>query len=95
MLYARSVRFARVEAIRRFPAPCFGFSAARASTDADRTGYVAPVDVAPGSFKRLSATAFNATMMLEPLIEMAAISGRKVSPQGEKTPAAIGRASEL
>jgi hypothetical protein len=33
--------------------------------------------------------------MLEPDIEIAAISGRNVSPQVSKTPAAIGRAREL
>jgi hypothetical protein len=43
----------------------------------------------------LSSSAFTATSTLEPDIEIAAISGRSVSPNGSKTPAAIGRASEL
>jgi hypothetical protein len=47
------------------------------------------------SRSRFSASALTATMMLEPDMEMAAISGRSVKPQGSKTPAAIGRASEL
>ena len=47
------------------------------------------------NFRRLSARAFTATMMLEPDIERAATSGRSVKPHGSKTPAAIGRASEL
>ena len=34
-------------------------------------------------------------MMLEPAIVIAAISGRRVRPSGSKTPAAMGRASEL
>jgi hypothetical protein len=49
----------------------------------------------PGRCRRLRARAFTATRMLEPDIEMAAISGRSVSPRGSKTPAAIGSASEL
>ena len=36
-----------------------------------------------------------ALAMMEPDIEMAAISGRRVRPHGAKTPAAMGRASEL
>jgi hypothetical protein len=43
---------------------------------------------------RFSASAFTATRTLEPDIEIAAISGGKVKPNGSKTPAAIGRASE-
>ena len=48
-----------------------------------------------GSRSRFSATALRATSKLEPDIEIAAISGLSVTPKGSKTPAAIGRASEL
>ena len=51
--------------------------------------------VLSGRRMRFSASAFTATRMLDPDIEIAAISGRKVSPHGAKTPAAIGSASEL
>src|SRR6266540_4792650 len=47
------------------------------------------------SRRRLSRRALTATSTLEPDIEMAASSGRRVKPQGSNTPAAIGRASEL
>jgi hypothetical protein len=40
-------------------------------------------------------SALTATRTLEPDIEIAAISGLRVRPQGSKTPAAVGRASEL
>jgi hypothetical protein len=43
----------------------------------------------------LSASALTATSTLEPDIEIAPISGRNVNPNGSKTPAAIGSASEL
>jgi hypothetical protein len=43
----------------------------------------------------LSTRAFTATRTLEPDMEIAAISGRSVRPHGSKTPAAIGKASEL
>ena len=48
-----------------------------------------------GSLRRLSAMALTATRTLEPDMEIAAISGRSVSPHLAKTPAAIGSASEL
>ncbi len=44
---------------------------------------------------RFSAIALRATSTLDPDIEIAAASGRKVTPKGSKTPAAIGSASEL
>ncbi len=60
------------------------------------SGYAGPL--APGvagSRSRFRESALRATMMLDPAIVIAAISGRRVRPQGAKTPAAIGRASEL
>jgi hypothetical protein len=49
-----------------------------------------------GSRSRLSRRAFTATRKLEPDMDRAAISGRSTSPNaGSKTPAAIGRATEL
>jgi hypothetical protein len=48
-----------------------------------------------GSRSRLRTSALTATRTLEPDIEIAPISGRNVNPKGSKTPAAIGRASEL
>lgn len=48
-----------------------------------------------GSASRFSISALTATRTLEPLIEIAAISGRSVSPHLAKTPAAMGRAREL
>lgn len=51
---------------------------------------------AAGRRSRLRARALTATMMLEPDIDRAAISGRSTSPiEGSKTPAAMGRATEL
>jgi len=47
------------------------------------------------TFKRFKASALTATRTLDPDIEIAAISGRRVRPNGSKTPAAIGSASEL
>jgi hypothetical protein len=54
-----------------------------------------PESARRGSFSLFRASALSATRTLEPDIEIAAISGRSVSPQVENTPAAIGIASEL
>lgn len=49
-----------------------------------------------GSRRRLRASALTATMMLDPDMVRAAISGRSTSPvAGSKTPAAMGRAMAL
>ena len=51
---------------------------------------------AVGSLSRLSITALTATMMLDPDIDSAAISGRSTRPrEGSNTPAAIGKAMTL
>ncbi len=48
-----------------------------------------------GSRSPLRRRAFTATSRLEPDMEMAAISGRNVTPSGSKIPAAIGKAMPL
>ena len=51
---------------------------------------------ASGSGNRRRATAFNATITLDPDIAIAAISGRSVKPKaGTRTPAATGSATVL
>jgi hypothetical protein len=48
-----------------------------------------------GSGRALERAALSATRMLDPLIETAAISGRRVRPIGSRSPAARGRARVL
>ncbi len=70
----------------------------RWSVGVDRSsaaGYSLASASASGRRSLFRARAFRATRTLEPLIEIAPISGRRVNPIGAKTPAAMGRASEL
>jgi hypothetical protein len=72
----------------------------RAPTPASHAGMLGEVPRGSRSHprqvrRRLSRRALTATSTLEPDMEMAASSGRSVKPQGSKTPAAIGSASEL
>ncbi|MCU1427150.1 MAG: hypothetical protein JWL83_1150 [Actinomycetia bacterium] len=58
-------------------------------------GAESPVAGAMGRCRRFNITALTATMMLDPDIESAAISGRNVKPSGSNTPAAMGSAMAL
>ena len=78
---------------RELEAPLFREPAASGARDA-AAAQPRPA-VSGGRSSRLSSSAFTATRMLEPDIEMAAISGRSVRPRGANTPAAIGSAMEL
>ncbi len=79
--------------------PAAGTSVARGFPEEDRAARAASVSGGVvsgcGIFSRFSETALTATMMLEPAIERAAISGRSTNRAGSNTPAAIGRAMVL